>query len=336
MLALLLLPLAILRCLLFAPRAAIKYLMRGWKRFGLDVFRRMYLDAELIILQPYMIHFEFGALAPERMYIKDLLGCKVLVSFRGYDLNFSKLDVPQYYQSVWDHADHLHLLGEDLWQRAISRGCPSDKPHTLIAPAIDVEFFNGSAREKSIDEEPIHILSVGRLEWKKGYEHALQAIKILNENGVDCIYRIVGDGEYPEALSFARYQLGLEDCTELLGPMSRDGVREQFKWADVFLHAAVSEGFCNAVLEAQAIQLPVVCTDAGGLRENVEDGETGFIVPRRDPQALAEKLSRLAQDPRLRQRMGQSGRERVTSQFALVDQINRFDQFYRRVLNHAN
>jgi colanic acid/amylovoran biosynthesis glycosyltransferase len=102
-------------------------------------------------------------------------------------------------------------------------------------------------------------------------------------------------------------------------------------WADVFLHAAVSEGFCNAVIEAQAMGLPVVCSDAGGLPENVADGESGFVVQRRNPRALAEKLAVLATDPGLRYLMGKAGRERALRCFCLEDQVTAFEQLYREL-----
>ena len=105
--------------------------------------------------------------------------------------------------------------------------------------------------------------------------------------------------------------------------------------ADVFLHSAVSEGFCNAVMEAQAMELPVVCTDADGLPENVADGETGFVVSRRDPAALAEKLEALSRDPALRRRMGKAGRKRALEKFRLSDQLDRFESFYRQVRDGA-
>jgi colanic acid/amylovoran biosynthesis glycosyltransferase len=171
------------------------------------------------------------------------------------------------------------------------------------------------------------------LEWKKGYEHALQAVRFLKDRGIKLVYRIVGAGQYIEAVAFCRYQLGLEDCVELLGAMPQEQVLEQMKWADVFLHAAVSEGFCNAVLEAQAMKLPVVCSDAGGLPENVADGVTGFVVPRRNPKAMADKLELLAANPELRRRMGNAGRERVESCFRLEDQIDRFEKLYLTVLD---
>jgi colanic acid/amylovoran biosynthesis glycosyltransferase len=329
-LAALLLPLALLRCLAGAPGRTARYLRRGWRRFGMDVLRRLYLDAGLIVLRPDVLHFEFGSLAPERMYLKELLGCRVVVSFRGYDLNYVGLDQPDYYAPVWQQADAIHLLGEDLWRRAQRRGCPAEKRRALIPPAIDVDQFSPAERADGA-QRPLRILSVGRLEWKKGYEYSLQAIRLLLDRGIPCEYHILGGGEYLEAVAFARHQLDLEGVVKLLGAQPRQAVKAQMDWADVFLHAAVSEGFCNAVIEAQAMELPVVCSDADGLPENVADGESGFVVSRRDPWALAEKLAVLAGDPALRRRMGRAGRERVLRCFRLEQQTAAFERLYQEL-----
>ncbi len=330
--AALLLPIIFLRAFILQPRRAWRYLSKGFRQFGFDTFRRFYLDSALILAAPDLIHFEFGSLAVGRTYVKELLNCKMTVSFRGYDLNFSGIEDPHYYSEVWKTADGIHCLGQDLWARAQKRGCPSNKNHALISPAIDAGFFTPQ-RHRSFSDQPIHILSVGRLEWKKGYEFALEAVRILKGQGLRLDYRIVGDGNYLESVAFCRHQLGLEDCVSFLGAQSQEEIRDQMQWADLFLHAAVSEGFCNAVLEAQSMELPVVCTDADGLSENVVDGETGFVVPRRDPQALAQKLSVFAKDPDLRKRMGQSGRQRVLAHFQLSDQIRAFEDFYGKALN---
>jgi colanic acid/amylovoran biosynthesis glycosyltransferase len=174
---------------------------------------------------------------------------------------------------------------------------------------------------------------VGRLEWKKGYEFAFQAITQLLDAGVPCDYHIIGDGAYLEPLAFPRHQLGLDEVVKFLGAQPREKVREELLWADLFLHSAVSEGFCNAVLEAQAMQVPVVCSDADGLSENVAHGVTGFVVPRRDPAALAAAMTRLAAVPGLREKFGVAGRERVIHRFQLSEQIYSFFDFYNRLLN---
>jgi len=335
--AALLLPFAVMACFQAAPGRTWRYLRQARHREGLlEALGRLYLDLPLIRLGPDVVHFEFGALATERMDLRELLGCRITVSFRGYDLNFVGLDQPGYFDAVWAGAAGLHFLGEDLWRRARRRGCPPDRFHMLIPPAIDVEFHKRDEAElsrKSEGSRPLRILSVGRLEWKKGYENALLAIRRLLDRGVACEYRIVGDGDYFPAVAFMRRQLGLEGVVEVLGALPREDVRQEMQSADVLLHSAVSEGFCNAVIEAQSMELPVVCTDADGLRENVADGETGFVVPRRDPEALAAKLEVLARDPALRQRMGKAGRKRVLMNFRLSDQLDRLEDFYRQVLN---
>ena len=78
--------------------------------------------------------------------------------------------------------------------------------------------------------------------------------------------------------------------------------------------------------------LPGVCSDADGLAENVADGVTGFVVPRREPAALATALGQLAADPALRAQMGAAGRERAHREFRPAEQIAAFDRFYQDVL----
>jgi colanic acid/amylovoran biosynthesis glycosyltransferase len=334
--AMLLWPLAMAWCAAKNPSGLARYFARGWTRFGPGVLRRFYLDCSLIALHPDLVHFEFGTLGVGRSWIGGALGCKVVASFRGFDLNMAGLGRPEYYRDLWLDADALHLLGDDLWRRALRRGCPSDKPHVLIPPAVDVGVFERGGQELEtgstrMADRPFRILSVGRLHWKKGYDDALMAVRRLCDRGIHCEYRIVGDGDYLEAIAYARHQLGLGDRLRLMGPLSRKEVREQFAWADVLLHAAVSEGFCNAVVESQAMSVPVVCTDADGLPENVGDAETGFVVPRRDPDAMAEKLALLASDPALRKQMGEAGRRRVLELFDRSTQIDSFVEFYRRV-----
>lgn len=317
-----------------APRTTARYWRAAARTGAGRAARQAHLDATLIALSPDILHFEFGALAVGRTHLKQRLGCRLSVSFRGYDLNYVGLDEPGYYDEVWREADAVHTLGRDLWARALRRGCPPDKLHALIPPAVDASAFRPDP-ERTPDAigatRPLRVLSVGRLEWKKGYEYGLEAIRLLKARGVSLTYRILGGGSYLEPLAFARRQMGLEADVEFLGPRPQAEVQAQLRWADVLLHPAVSEGFGNAVMEAQAMALPVVCSDADGLADNVADGLTGFVVPRRSPAAMAEALGRLAADPALRRQMGAAGRERVLACFRPEDQIAAFDRFYRDV-----
>lgn len=318
-----------------APRMVIGVLKQAYDLYGNGCWRKFYPEVGVIYSRPDLVHFEFGAMAVGRLRHIRALGCRTVVSFRGYDLNFVGLEDPNLYREIWECADAIHCLGEDLWARAQRRGCPATKRHALIPPAIDAEFFRPSGSREPVllgtTTRPIRLLSVGRLEWKKGYEYALAAVRLLCDKGLAVQYRIVGDGAYLEPVAFCIRQLGLSEVVTLEGSSAPAAVKNHMAWADMFLHAAVSEGFCNAVLEAQAMELPVVCSDADGLGENVADGQTGFVVPRRDPEAMAYKVAALAADPRLRAEMGSSGRARVATRFRLPDQIEAFHQLYSRV-----
>jgi colanic acid/amylovoran biosynthesis glycosyltransferase len=333
----LLYPFALLRLLIKAPNKTMGYIKRGLKRFKWDTFRYLYLDAELITLNPDCVHIEFGSLAAKLTYIKELLDTKLCVSFRGYDLNIVELEDPAYYTEVWQNADACHFLGEDLWNRAQKRGCPVDMPRALIPPALDLSAFPTPHPKRpgrlGTADNPLRILSVGRLAWKKGYDFALQSVKMLIDEGVSCRYLIVGHGPFKHALYFACHDLGLLDVVKFCGSLTHAQVVEHIIWADVFLHAAVSEGFCNAVLEAQAMGVPVVCSDADGLPENVSNNETGFVVPRRSPRAMAEKLAILAKNEPLRLNMGLNGRQRVVQYFQLSQQLDAFEAFYTKLFN---
>lgn len=292
------------------------------------------LHVWLAALNPDLVHFEFGARAARYLRPGERFDYPVLVSFRGYDLNCAGLDRPGFYDGVWHAADALHLLGNDLWRRAQERGCPPDKPHVLIPPAVDAELFTPQPRATDTvgtEERPLRLLSVGRLHWKKGYEWAMQAVRALLDRGVVVEYHLVGDGHDRDSVVARIDDLDLAGSVRLLGAQPRPVVKEQLQWADVFLHPAVSEGFCNAVMEAQAMEVPVVCTDADGLAENVVDGQTGFVVGRRDPGALARAISRLADEPELRTRFGRAGRRRVKTTFRPEVQIDAFLALYESV-----
>lgn len=308
-------------------------------RRHLDTRERIHVaqdfDAQLAELQPDLVHFGYGTLALGRMHMRDVLGCKVVVSFRGYDINYHGLEDPHVYDDLWAHADMVNCVSQDVWSRAQRRGCPPDKPHMVITDAADLSRFVAPTRtyeDVGSAERPLRVLSVGRLHWKKGHEFGLQAVRALLDAGVEVRYRILGDGPHRESILFAIHDLGLERHVELPGARRADDVRNAMVWADVCLHPAISEGFCVSVIEAQSMGLPVVCTDADGLGENVADGVTGFVVGRRDAAALGERLAQLAADPALRERMGAAATARAHERFGIARQLDELETLYQSAL----
>ena len=294
------------------------------------------VDARIAELSPDIVHFGYGTLAYGRMHVRAATGCKVVTSFRGYDLNTFKVEEPGCFEEVFRSSDMIHAVSESIWERAQQRGCDPGKAHAVITDAVDVSWFDPPARRDEVvgtSERPLRILSVGRLNWKKGHEFALEAVHALRDQGIEVEFKIVGEGDHREPTHFAIRDLGLEDRVELLGAQSASAVRDLLAWADVFLHASLTEAFGVAVIEAQAMALPVVCTDAGGLPENVEHEVTGFVVARRDSRAMAQRLSELARDPKLRERMGRAARQRAETVLSVERQLERFEDIYEELLD---
>lgn len=323
-----------MRRLLFNPIVSWQLLYRLTNHYGWNVkklFIKFSLYYPLAALKPDIIHFEYGTLAHQFSDIKDYVGCKTSVSFRGYDINYTGLEDNNYYQRVWEKFDGFHFLGNDLRNRAIKRGYNRVKHEALIPPGIDTYFFSPAKNDKRADK--FVIVSVGRLAWKKGYEYGLQAVAKLKAAGIPVEYRIIADGNYRQPILFTISEFGIENEVKIIPAQSPEEVKAHLNDAHVLLHPALSEGFSNAVLEAQAMQLPVVTTNADGLAENVEDGVTGFVVPTYDANALAEKLEWCYQHPEHMKTMGEVGRKRITDKFRIEAQLKKLEAFYSILYN---
>ena len=142
---------------------------------------------------------------------------------------------------------------------------------------------------------------------------------------------LAGDGELrTDVVALAR-ELGIEQRVRLLGYVGDMG--EWYAAFDAFLLTSLNEGAPVVAIEAQAAGVPVVATDAGGTRTVVADGETGFVVPIGDVQALAERLRRLRDDPELRSRLGVAGRERMRARFSVERMVGDVERLYEEILS---
>jgi len=282
-----------------------------------------------------IIHFEYGQVGKSFQYLiefKDIFNTKFIQSFRGYDVLVRPLaEGRDMYNFIFKHCDYFHFLSELLLKGARDAGYNKNN-FTIIPPAIDTDFFKIS-NDKKKNKKPI-LISVARLHWKKGHEYSLQAMKLLKDNGFKFIFYIVGDGEYKDAILHEIHALNLEDCVKLTGGKRKEDVKRYLEMADIFLLSSISEGFGNAPLEASAMKLPcVVSTEVGGEPESIIDGRTGFVVPARDPGALAEKIKILIKNPKLRAKMGKEGREHVIKNYILEKQTEEQIKMYKKIIN---
>ncbi len=198
--------------------------------------------------------------------------------------------------------------------------------HNGIAPRPFLEADGTPLRREFGLEFTPMLTFVGRLVPPKDLLILRQAFEDLPEG----ILMVVGDGELrPRAERFVR-EHRLETRVRFIG--QRSDVPQILAASDVFVLSSRWEGLPYTIIEAMMAGLPVVATNVGGVSELVKDGVTGFLVPRRDPKALAEALQRLIDDPELRKRMGEAGRQKALREFTLDRMLRETEQVYAEVL----
>jgi colanic acid/amylovoran biosynthesis glycosyltransferase len=293
------------------------------------VLRSVYTGAHILPCRLHRLHFGFATLAVGREYLGKVMGARISVSFRGYDISLFPLRQPDVYDKLWRTVDKVHTISDDLYQQALKLGLSPHTPHVKITPAINAEKFTG-ARHPEHNENVINILTISRLQWKKGLEVALDAMKILKTRGVQFSYTIVGTGNDIDRLFYARYQNDLEKEVIFAGRKTHDEVALLMKENSIYLQPSLQEGFCNSVLEAQASGMLTIVTNAEGLTENVLDNETGWVVPKWNAKAIAEKIVFVSNLP-VERRSEVTGRAviRVNNFFSLDTQKRSFADFYR-------
>jgi glycosyltransferase involved in cell wall biosynthesis len=178
--------------------------------------------------------------------------------------------------------------------------------------------------------ESIILGSVGRLCAQKGFIFLINALDLLVEENPYIKLIIVGEGKMRSTIENHVQKLGLSENVQFLG--YQNNILEILRSMDIFVLPSLWEGMPNAILEAMAAGLPVVATNVGGTPEVVVDGETGFLVPPRDPEALANAIQRLIDDPELRKKFGQAGRERVERHFTIQETVRKTEELYLRLL----
>jgi glycosyltransferase involved in cell wall biosynthesis len=178
---------------------------------------------------------------------------------------------------------------EVIYTSEADRSRDGRSPSRVVPLGIDLERF---ASGTAVLDGTI-VGNVARLAEQKGHRTLLEAVPAVLERRPETRFVVAGDGELREELERLAEPFG--DHVSILG--NRSDVPDLLASFDVFAYPSRFEGLCVAVIEAQAAGVPVVATPVGGIRETVVDGETGWLVPVGDPQALAERILHVLEQP---------------------------------------
>jgi D-inositol-3-phosphate glycosyltransferase len=219
---------------------------------------------------------------------------------------------------------------------------------TIIPPGVDLERFSPIPKQiaKGLAGVPAHhknILFAGRVEPLKGIDTLMKAMALMQIHcpilaEKVCVAIIGGDpwAETPDAemarLKEMRVELGVENLVTFLGAKDQDILPNYYAAAEMVIMPSHYESFGMVALEAMAMGTPVIASEVGGLAFLVRDGDNGFLVPSRDPEALAERIFTLLNDANCQQTLGRNALEHAR-QYAWPEIVGRMIKVYRSLMN---
>jgi colanic acid/amylovoran biosynthesis glycosyltransferase len=310
-------------------------------KYNHEVWSLKWLYRAMLFLprQDYdIIHCQFGTLSAMGLLFRDLgiLNGKLIVTFRGIDIsNYVQEKGDRVYDKLFQQGDFFLANCEFFRQKALKIGCNPEKI-AVHGSGIDCNQFTYKPRQFPTDGK-IRIATTGRLVEKKGIEYCIRAIAKLIPTHPNIEYNIIGDGPLKTDLEQLIEQLNLTQYINLLGWKQHQEIAEILDNCHLFLAPSVTaadgnqDAPVNTLKEAMAMGLPVISTYHGGIPELVEDGITGFLVPERDANAIAQKLTYLIEHPDCWQQIGQASRIRVEQKYDMEKLNDELIQHYQNI-----
>lgn len=219
-------------------------------------------------------------------------------------------------------------------------GLPAEKLSCLPNPirVADWPCREAAARaavraELGLRPDEVAVATVGRLQWKKGQRHLIEAVALLAQDPA-ARFILVGDGEDRTALSEQVARLGVGERVRFVGP--RNDLPRFLQGMDLLCLPSVIEGMPNVVLEAMAAGLPTVATAVAGATELVVPGVTGWLVAPGDPAALAAGLAAALRRPERLPGMGLAARRRVTAHYGEAVVVAQYLALYAELLERSS
>jgi len=314
------------------PFAGLNKLVKIWRtgKRPKTFYHNLLFYLPIIKSKPHRVHLQWAAFVHNRDLLFDLYPRKILVSMRGAHINYTPLTTPAIrdsYLRLFPRVHRFHAVSKAIAEEGVLYNADINNTD-IIYSFVDDALLQKTIAQKT-SSEMLHIISVGRFFWKKGYEYALDALSILKQHEVSFRYTLIAEGETPAGIIYQAHQLGLIDNVRIVNGMTHADVLTQIEQHDVLLLPSVEEGIANVVLEAMAVGTPVVTTDVGGMRETIDNGVNGFVVPVRDAHAMADALIAFRNlAPSQRYTIATNAKEKLRNRHDKNTFVERFRNFY--------
>jgi colanic acid/amylovoran biosynthesis glycosyltransferase len=290
-----------------------------------------------------LLHAHFGVEGVYATRIAKAMGVPLVTTLHGFDVTVSRAELlatrkPSWVnyvawrESLFAQGAVFICVSEHIRRRAAEWGYPASR--LVVLPiGVDVDRIGEAG-----PAEASAILHIGRLVEKKGTQYLLRAFADVRRAVPGAELTIVGDGPLRPALEGMAADLDVAGAVRFLGTRGHAETLDLLARSRLLCLPSVTaasgdqEGLATVLMEAGAAGKPVVATQHGGMSEAVTDGTNGYLVPERDPAALADRLIALLRDPQLCEQFGKAGRETVLERFNLRRQTAKLETLYRTLL----
>lgn len=292
-----------------------------------------------------VLHAHFGPGSIYALPYHFATDLPLVVTFHGYDvplLSTSRRFEPKHWR-YWGlskvmlrRVTRFLAASDELHEKLLELGAPPDRVHTWRL-GVDIPALDQAPERGGRD-----ILLVGRFVEKKGFEYALEAFARVVATGIDARLNIVGDGEKRAEYDVIIEREGLADRVKFLGVLEHKAVLHKMLSMDILMCPSVvaangdRESGILVAKEAGARYLPVIGTIHGGIPEIIDDGTTGFLVPERNVEALADRLEKLLRSQSLRQTMGLAARRKMVAEYDIDKRILALEDHYDAAIAEHN
>ena len=294
--------------------------------------------------KPVLLHAHFGVEGVYAIPIARQLNIPLITTFHGFDATTTSYALVRSGSPSWINykffrntlakkGDLFLCVSEFIRTRVLALGFPEDKTFVHYI-GIDTEAI----RPRLDNEEKPLILHVARLVEKKGTAYLIRAFAKVHTQINDARLVIIGEGPLKASLMALANSLQISNKVSFLGPLPHTEVMKHMNSAATLVLPSVTantgdaEGLGMVLLEASALGIPLIGTYHGGIPEVIKDGVTGYLVPERDENKLADSILSMMTDHRKRKQMGLNARSQAEVEFNIHLQSNKLEQFYDGVL----
>jgi len=301
-----------------------------------------FLKRSCRVIPPFLdkldiLHIQWAKMLVQYPEFIEKIKCPVVLSLRGTHINISPVAdeyLSKLYKKYFPVTNGFHAVSQSIAQEVEKYGVDS-KQTTVINPAVDEKLLNYKTdKVNNLDSDILHIISVGRCHWVKGYTFVLDVMSILRKEKVDFNYTIIAGGRDQENILYQIDDLGLIECVNFINDeLSHDEILKKISECDLLLLPSLEEGISNVVLEAMALGIPVISTDCGGMGEVINNGKNGFLVPVLDVAAMVDTIQKFIDlDKMSKKNIINNARETINHNHLLSHQIDQFKIFYNNII----